>query len=145
VRILFDTNVLFAAFTVRGFCEELLEETIDLCTIIWSAPLRAELVRALRRKRLFSPSVSDAITAFADLCEMCDPAPLPSLLRQSSRGYGGRKRICRDPDDDVVLATALAGRADLIVTGDDDLLVLKTFQRIRILSPRQVLEILHSK
>ncbi|HAF02204.1 MAG TPA: putative toxin-antitoxin system toxin component, PIN family, partial [Spartobacteria bacterium] len=29
--------------------------------------------------------------------------------------------------------------------GDDDLLVLKTFQRIRILSPRQVLEILHSK
>ena len=132
MRILFDTNVLFAAFTVRGFCEELLEETIDLCTIIWSAPLRAELVRALRRKRLFSPSVSGAITAFTDLCEMCDPAPLP-------------KRICRDPDDDVVLATALAGRADLIVTGDDDLLVLKTFQRIRILSPRQVLEILYSK
>jgi len=132
VRILFDTNVLFAAFTVRGFCEELLEETVDLSTIIWSAPLRDELVRALRRRRFFSPTVSDAITAFADLCEMCTPAPLP-------------KRVCRDRDDDVVLATALAGRADLIVTGDDDLLVLKTFQRIQILSPRQVLEILHSR
>ena len=132
MRILFDTNVLFAAFTVRGFCEELLEETIDLCTIIWSVPLRDELVRALRRRRLFGSTVSDAITAFADLCEMCTPAPLS-------------KRVCRDPDDDVVLATALAGRADLIITGDRDLLVLKTFQRIRILSPRQVLEILHSK
>jgi putative PIN family toxin of toxin-antitoxin system len=132
VRILFDTNVLFAAFTARGFCEELLEETIDLCTIVWSAPLRDELIRAMRRKRLVSPTVLDAITAFADLCEMCNPVPLP-------------KRICRDPDDDVVLATALAGHADLIVTGDDDLLVLKTFQRIRILSPRQVLEHLHSK
>ena len=129
MKILFDTNVLFAAFTVRGFCEELFEETIDLCTIIWSAPLRAELVRALRRKQLVTPSVLDAIN---DICEIVKPAPLP-------------RRVCRDPDDDVVLASALAGHADLIVTGDDDLLVLKNFQRIRILSPRQVLEILHTK
>jgi predicted nucleic acid-binding protein len=40
----------------------------------------------------------------------------------------------------VVLATALAGKADVIVTGDDDLLVLKQFRGIRILSPRQFLE-----
>jgi putative PIN family toxin of toxin-antitoxin system len=132
VKILFDTNVLFAAFTVRGFCEELFEETIDLCTIIWSAPLRAELVRALRRKQLVTPSVLDAINVFTDIREIVKPAPLP-------------RRVCRDPDDDVVLASALAGHADRIVTGDDDLLVLKKFQRIRILTPRQVLEILHTK
>jgi len=41
-----------------------------------------------------------------------------------------------------VLATALAGKADMIVTGDEDLLVLKEFRGIRILSPRQFLEIL---
>jgi len=132
VRVLFDTNVLFAAFTVRGFCDELIEETVDLCAIVWSKPLHDELVRALRRKRLLSPAVAEAISAFSDLCEMVKPTPLP-------------KRICRDPDDDMVLATAVAGRADLIVTGDDDLLVLKAFSEIRILSPRQVLEILHSK
>jgi predicted nucleic acid-binding protein len=63
---------------------------------------------------------------------MVKPEPLP-------------KRVCRDPDDDVVLATAVAGRADFIVTGDDDLLVLKRFRGIRILSPRQVLEMLHAK
>lgn len=131
MRILFDTNVLFAAFTVRGFCEELVEETIDLCTIIWSAPLRHELVRALRRKRFLTPVVLEAIAAFSDACEIYEPVPLA-------------KRICRDADDDVVLATALAGRADLLVTGDDDLLVLKSFSGIRILSPRQVLELLHS-
>jgi putative PIN family toxin of toxin-antitoxin system len=132
VRILFDTNVLFAAFTTRGFCEELVEETIDLCTVIWSSPLRVELISALRRKRLVTPTVLQAIAAFSDLCQTCDPVKLP-------------KRVCRDPDDDVVLGTALAGRADLIVTGDNDLLVLKSFQRIRILSPRQVLETLHAK
>jgi len=132
VRVLFDTNVLFAAFTVRGFCDELIEETVDLCAMVWSTPLRDELVRALRRKRLLSPAAVEAISAFSDLCEMVKPVALP-------------KRICRDPDDDIVLATAVAGRADLIVTGDDDLLVLKIFGGIRILSPRQVLEILHSK
>jgi uncharacterized protein len=132
VRILFDTNVLFAAFTTRGFCEELVDETIDLCTIIWSPPLCAELISALRRKRLVTPTVLQAVAAFSDLCQMCDPVKLPT-------------RVCRDPDDDVVLGTALAGRAELIVTGDDDLLVLRNFQRIRILSPRQVLETLHPK
>ena len=132
MRVLFDTNVLFAAFTVRGFCGEVIEETVDLCAIVWSEPLRDELIRVLRRKRLLSPAAIAAISAFSDLCEMVKPVALP-------------KRICRDPDDDTVLGTALAGRADLIVTGDDDLLVLKTFSGIRIFSPRQVLQILHSK
>ena len=58
-----------------------------------------------------------------------EPAPLPAP-------------VSRDPDDDAVLATALAGRAEIIVTGDDDLLVLKAYQGIRILSPRGFLEFL---
>ena len=48
--------------------------------------------------------------------------------------------ICRDPDDDHVLAAALAAKADAIVTGDADLLVLGAYQGIRILSVRVFLE-----
>ena len=43
--------------------------------------------------------------------------------------------VCRDRDDDVVLATALAGECAAIVTGDQDLLVLDPFHGIRVLAP----------
>ena len=50
------------------------------------------------------------------------------------------KPVSRDADDDAVLACALAARADLIVTGDEDLLVIKTFKGIPIVSARHAVE-----
>jgi len=54
--------------------------------------------------------------------------------------------ICRvileDPDDDIVLSTALKGKADYIVTGDKHLLSLKKYEKIEILKVNQMLEIL---
>ena len=50
------------------------------------------------------------------------------------------KPVCRDPDDDWVLATAVAGQAEAIVTGDGDLLALGKYQGVAILTPRQFIE-----
>ncbi|HEY1270363.1 MAG TPA: putative toxin-antitoxin system toxin component, PIN family [Terriglobales bacterium] len=47
--------------------------------------------------------------------------------------------VCRDPNDDHVIATALAVSANIIVTGDKDLLALSRYQSIRILSARAFL------
>lgn len=47
---------------------------------------------------------------------------------------------CRDPRDDKFLSLAFAGEADLIITGDDDLLVLHPFQGVSIVTPRQFLD-----
>ena len=47
----------------------------------------------------------------------------------------GLVRVCRDPDDDKLLEIAAVGRADCLVTGDQDLLILNPFQRIPILTP----------
>jgi len=49
-------------------------------------------------------------------------------------------RACRDPKDDKFLEVALDGRADLIVTGDNDLLALHPFRGIAILTPSDYLE-----
>jgi uncharacterized protein len=126
VRVLFDTNVLYSAFTAKGVCEDIVDSAAGVCTIIWSQPLQHELETALKRKFKLGPNTQDALAVFSELCEFAPPVALP-------------KPICRDADDDVVLATAVAGRAAYIVTGDEDLLVLKKYQGIRILSPRQFL------
>ena len=129
MRVVFDTNVLYSALATKGFCEEVLDEAAGDCVTIWSNPLKQELELLLARRHKIGPATEAAQAGYADLCEFVEPQPVPA-------------RVCRDKSDDVVLATALAGKADVIVTGDDDLLVLKRFRGIRIVSPRQFLELL---
>lgn len=50
--------------------------------------------------------------------------------------------VCRDPDDDAVLTCALAAQVELIVSGDNDLLVLEQFQGIRIVTPAQAVKLI---
>lgn len=52
-----------------------------------------------------------------------------------------RAHVSRDPDDDAVIACALAARASLIVSGDQDLRVLRTYGAIRIASPAEALQL----
>ena len=128
MRVVFDTNVLYAAFAAKGFCEEVVDEAAGARDLVWSDALRQELESVLARHRI-GPATRVALAAYVDLCEFVEPEAL-------------RERVCRDRSDDIVLATAFAGKADAIVTGDDDLLVLNEFRGIRILSPRRFLMLL---
>jgi uncharacterized protein len=123
MRVLLDTNVLIAAFIARGTCSELFEHCAITHTLVSSAPLLEEFAAVLRRK--FAANAAEARSALSLLqsrTELVVPEDLPH-------------RVCRDADDDVVLATALAGRCDVVVSGDLDLLVLSDFEGIPILSP----------
>ena len=53
--------------------------------------------------------------------------------------------ICRDVDDNKVIEAAVAGNANYVVTGDDDLLSLKQFENIRFVQPKEFLEIIDAK
>ena len=127
MKVLFDSNVLFAAFTTNGFCEKLVDDAADQFEYVWSDSLRDELIESLSRKNKLGPATHAALSAFYQLCQIVEPKPFS-------------KQICRDADDDVVLATAIAANVQFIVSGDDDLLVLKNFEGISILSPRQFFE-----
>ena len=127
MRVVLDTNVLIASIVADGLCRDLVRVRVRPHTIITSKPLLDELRRTLRVKFKADPDKLPLLTALHEQAEIVAPALLG-------------ERVCRDKNDDVVLATALAGKAEIIVTGDDDLLVLKGFRGIRILSPRQFLE-----
>ena len=128
MKVVLDTNVVFAAFAANGLCAELVEEVASQCEIVSSRELLSELSHVLRRKIGIGPATGAALREYRELCTLVKPP-------------GFDVPVCRDPDDDRVLATALAGEVDFIVTGDSDLLVLESFHGIRIVSPRQFLEI----
>lgn len=129
MTIVLDTNVMVAALATHGLCHELVRRAIRLRILASSEPLLSELENTLREKFRAGPPVADFLIAFRASVRLVAPAPLPS-------------RVCRDPADDVVLATALAADADHVVTGDQDLLVLKVWRGIPIVTPRTFLEAL---
>ena len=129
MRVVLDTNVFIAAVVADGLCRDLVRVRVLLHTLIASEPLLQELRTISRANFAVDPVELPLLAQLNEEAEIVTPAEL-------------RGGVCRDKDDDVALATALAGKADVIVTGDDDLLVLKKFRGIEILSPRQFLEFL---
>lgn len=118
-----DTNVLFAAFTHRGRCAELYEKALATETLVSSDAILGELREKLRTKAKVSDSEASRVRA--EVAEDCEVVPITALP----------EAVCRDPDDDAILATAIAAQADLLVTGDKDLLELETYKGISIVTP----------
>ena len=132
MRIVFDTNVLFAAFVTYGACAGLYEECLLGGQIVVSRFILEELrEKLLTKAKLSLMEVKDVINAVSADAEVLEPQPLTIP-------------VCRDADDDWILAAALAGKADALVTGDKDLLVLKRYEGIPILAPRDCLALLRN-
>lgn len=131
MTVVFDTNIVVSALVVRGLCHEAFHRAVRMRVLASSVQLMDELEATLRRKFVVSPPVTAFLASFREQIRIVEPPALPAP-------------VCRDPDDDVVLATAVAAAADLIVTGDQDLQILGTYKAIRIVSPRKFLELLES-
>jgi putative PIN family toxin of toxin-antitoxin system len=139
VRALLDANVLISAAirpsgTPGLIISALLER--QAFELVLSPLLVAEMEGALKlpklRKYLHDPD--EAILFLADLAALAD------LANDTGRAKG----VCRDPEDDAVLAAAVEGRAEVIVTGDDDILSLQEYQGVEIMTPRAFLTVLGS-
>ena len=126
MKVVLDTNILVAAFLSEGVCSKLLlrarKREYDL---VLSTDIIAEFEGVLLRKFSLSQSelseVRDLLAeATTEVCRVVDPIKAES----------------RDPDDDKILACASASGADYLVTGDEDLLVVKRYGGTKILAPR---------
>lgn len=129
-----DTNVLLSGLLWHGAPHVLIVHVRGgVLGLVTSPALLTEFARVLARPK-FNPilrragvSREHALTELRQLTEVIEPPPLA-------------KPICRDPDDDAVLACALAAKADLIISGDHDLLDLTEYRGIAILNASDALE-----
>lgn len=135
MRLVLDTNTVLSALLWQGLPHQLLQAVRQRpnLQLYGSAALLEELADVLTRPSLTKPLVTLGKTAdqvLADYAAAAEIVPVPPLAQA----------VCRDPDDDDVLALALAAHADLVISGDQDLLVLGRFHGIPIVTPRQAWE-----
>lgn len=127
-----DTNVLVAAFATRGLCADVLRTILAEHELILGEVVLSEFRRVLSKKFKVP---EDGIRAAETVFEGITPVPKPK--KPSSLEL-------RDPADRWVLASAEATDADVLVTGDEDLLSVAGESMIRIASPRTFWELLRT-
>ena len=128
MRVFVDTNVLVSAVATRGLCADVLREILASHDMIISQQVLDEVEEVLRSRFGAGP---DAVAEFVQLLRhesiIAKPGPLPDVELQ-------------DKDDLPVLAAAVASRAQVMVTGDQELLELGAVENVEIISPRQFWE-----
>ncbi|MGC9333842.1 MAG: putative toxin-antitoxin system toxin component, PIN family [Anaerolineae bacterium] len=142
IRAVLDTNLLVSyLLTHRPPIATLIDHHLarDDFVLVTAAELLAELDRTLGYPKLQRYYTDEERMRFVALImALSEVVDLPISLEEET----SIPRISRDPDDDMVIACAVVGEADVIVTGDEDLLVLERAGGIPILTARQFLEML---
>jgi putative PIN family toxin of toxin-antitoxin system len=132
LRLVFDTNIIISAMLFEGSKPSIAFAVgIDNGDILFSSSTLFELEEVLRRKK-FDPYLSNEerkqfLTSFI---LHATPVETDEIITE-----------CRDPKDNKFLELAVCGKADCIITGDADLLVLNPFRDIQILTPNSFLKI----
>lgn len=136
MRLVFDTNIIISALLFEG-----------------SKPFQAFLIGLEKGEILFS------FSTLTELQEVLWRKKFDQYLTQEERKqfiasfvlYGTpvepdeRITECRDPKDNKFLELAVSGKADFIISGDEDLLILNPFRNIPILTPQQFIETYQEK
>lgn len=133
LRAVLDTNVSIGILLGSRNCLTIRNAFLD-GQFDWliSEVLVSELIDTIKKKK------------FSSIFKPSDITELLELLKTDAEWIRVHTAVTvsRDPDDNAVLACALDGKADYIVTGDKDLLVLKHFKTIDILEPRPFVDLL---
>jgi putative PIN family toxin of toxin-antitoxin system len=125
VKVFLDTNVLVSGFATRGLCADVIHLVLAEHELITAEVVLTELKRVLKQKiRLPSEQIQKILTFLESQTVQPKPISLSSIP-------------VRDEDDQWVLASALAAKADVFVTGDKDLLeIAEQVSGLTITDPR---------
>jgi putative PIN family toxin of toxin-antitoxin system len=127
--LVFDSSVWISALQFGDAPLEALDLATGQFRIALCRPILAEIHSVLSGKFHWRESaINEALAEYA----------LETTMVQVT---GTLQGICRDPKDDMVFECAVLAGASIILSGDKDLLVVRTYEGIRVLTPRQFLEL----
>jgi uncharacterized protein len=133
VRVFFDTNVLLSAYLRKGICFDLVNlvkaKNSSNTLVIGEAVLLEYEDKLKNRFKISESNLKFAITNLREL----EVAPLPKISSPIP---------VRDSKDEIILATAIEAKVNILVTGDKDLLILGDTAGIKIVNPRTLWEML---
>ena len=132
VAAVIDTNVLVSALVGRGKPRRLVTKLLEEHMVVSSTAMLAELADVISRDKFREVKSWEAGRFMSILAGRSVLVTIRQPL----------KIVADDPDDDMVLNTAHEGRADYIVSGDRHLLKLREFRRIKIVTVKQMLEMI---
>ena len=133
MRVFLDTNVLVSAVATRGLCADVFREVLTSHELIICDALLQEVKRVLQQKLKAPPSLaSEFLNLLTQDTIKAKPSQLPKVA-------------IKHKSDLIILAAALSGNAELLVTGDRELLDLGNVEGLDIVSPRAFWERLRSQ
>lgn len=133
MKIVLDTNVLISALIKEGKPRDLLFEILLNHELVISKEILEDVAMVANEPKIRKYVDQDDIADF-----LRDLASSASIVKIRSRF----KAVKEDPDDDVILRTAVDGRARLVVSGDNHLLEIGRFRGIKIVPVTEMLQTL---
>ncbi len=126
MKILIDTNVLISAFiTESSYCYDVIEHSIHEHELYYTTFVTTEFKRVLKNNLHFAETIINELLKFIEKFFVKGKTAVEI------------ENICKDPNDNQLLADALANNIEVIITGDKDVLDLKNYKGIKIISPKE--------
>jgi len=125
MRVFLDTNVLASATATRGLCADVLRTAFEFHDVVVSEELLQELRRVLRDKfHAPADAIAEVVWLLGQDTIEAHSTPLADVP-------------LKDPADIAIVSAALNGGAEVLITGDKEVLALKRAGTLEIISPRQ--------
>jgi len=129
MKLVLDTNVYISAFYWGGNPQKIIDRISEgMDTLYVSSTILNEVADVMARPKF--KSTPEIIDGYIKAIEKISKKVFPT---------GSIKEICRDKDDDDKIECGVISKADFIITGDEDLLILKSYQGIKIVTPSEYL------
>ena len=128
MRVVFDTNVLVAAFAANGLCAKLVRRANKRDFTLLLCPVIVEELRAVLKKKLsaMEEEIQNAVALILEAGILAEIFPDPAKT----------PRVVKDPNDDLILFCAVMNEAEFLVSGDQDLLAIQKHGKTKIIAPR---------